>query len=250
MPGTEAGRREISTGAGGDRTVELDRVAEAEVIAVLDRRAGEGERFSVLSEEIGSLDRGAPYPLVLVDPLDGSLNAKQGIPIYAVMLSLLDGPTVAAVRCGYVLNLVSGDEWTAVRGEGAHLNGRRLQVLRSQGEARIQLAGVESSPGSVLRCRRLLERAEKLRLLGSMALSVAHTAAGSFDVFAAPFPARIFDMTASLLLLQEAGGVASDIDGGSLAGKPVGLDRRSSLVVASSPSLHALALELLADRAG
>jgi myo-inositol-1(or 4)-monophosphatase len=67
-------------GAGGDRTMELDRVAESIVLDELRALADRGERFSVLSEEVGLRSFGAPHPLVVVDPVDGSLNAKQGIP--------------------------------------------------------------------------------------------------------------------------------------------------------------------------
>src|SRR5258707_1373597 len=62
---------------------------------------------------------GAGFPLVVMDPMDGSLNAKQGVPCYAVMLSLLSGPTVADLKAGYVMNLVNGEEFSAVKGGGA-----------------------------------------------------------------------------------------------------------------------------------
>ena len=66
--GTAAGGQELGRGAGGDRTVELDRRAEVEALAELNVLAGRGERFSVLSEEAGLIDMGAPFPRVLVDP--------------------------------------------------------------------------------------------------------------------------------------------------------------------------------------
>jgi len=69
-----------------------DRAAEADVFAELEQLAAKGERFSVLSEEAGLRSFGADYPLVLVDPVDGSLNAKQGIPFFAVMPRWSDGP--------------------------------------------------------------------------------------------------------------------------------------------------------------
>src|SRR5216683_506674 len=77
LAGTEPGRAQLTVGAGGDRTMELDRAAEADVFAELEALAGRGERFAVLSEEAGHRKFGADYPLVLVDPVDGSLNAKQ-----------------------------------------------------------------------------------------------------------------------------------------------------------------------------
>ena len=243
--GTEAGREEIATGAGGDRTVEIDRLAEEIGLTAFAGVAERGLRFSVLSEEVGLRSFGAPFPLVVMDPIDGSLNAKQGVPCYAVMLSLLDGPVVADVRAGYVMNLVNGEEFSAIRGGGALHRGREFQPLVRRDPDRLEVVSLESSPGSLLEAAALLRRASKVRVLGSMALSIAHTATGSFDVFCSPLRARVFDMTASLLLLTESGGVATDMDGRSLDGLPVGFEVRTTLLAAVDPVAHALALGFL-----
>ena len=98
LSGTEAGRQAYAVGAGGDTTVEVDRVAESIVLTGLAGLVDRGQGFSVLSEEAGHREFGAAYPLVLVDPVDGSLNAKQGIPLYGLMLAVLDGPEIADTR--------------------------------------------------------------------------------------------------------------------------------------------------------
>ena len=246
LVGTEEGRAELSQGAGGDTTVEIDRKAEAVTLEVLERLAAGGERFSVLSEEIGHRSFGADFPLVMVDPIDGSLNAKQGIPLFALMLSLLDGPTLGETAAGYVLNLVSGDTWHAVRGRGAFRNAARLQPLPMR-RARhdFEMVALESSPRSVFKTEPLLRRAGKLRVLGCMALSIVHTATGGIDVFVAPFRARAFDMSASLLILAEAGGTASDLDGRPISAVRAGLDQRTTLLCASDPAYHEQALAAL-----
>lgn len=244
LSGTEAGRRELERGAGGDITVEIDRRAEGAALAVLERLAREGAAFTIVSEEVGTRRLGADHPIVLLDPIDGSLNAKQGIPLYSTMLSVLDGPHVEDTLAGYVRNLVSGEEWWARRGEGAFHDGHRVEPLKARSDSGIELLGVESSPRSLLLARGLIERSEKVRVLGSMALSIAHTAAGSFDVFCSPIRARIFDMTASLLIAAETGAMATDLDGGALAGKEVGLQERTSLLVGATPELHRTALRL------
>jgi myo-inositol-1(or 4)-monophosphatase len=250
LSGTEAGREQHSIGAGGDTTVEVDRVAEAIVIEELDRLAGNGERFSILSEEAGALDRGAPFPLVLVDPVDGSLNAKQGIPMFAVMLAVIDGPKLENTLAGYVRHLVTGETWTAIRGQGALHNGKRFKVLpadRHHGRRTFEVIGLESSPRAVMTARGLVEAATKIRILGSMALSIAHTATGGFDAFCAPFPVRVFDTAASVLLLREAGGVATDMSGKPLGSLAIGLDSRSTVLCAPNPAAHAAALKALKD---
>jgi myo-inositol-1(or 4)-monophosphatase len=245
LAGTEAGRAPLAVGAGGDRTMELDRAAEAVVFGSLEAAADDGERFSVLSEEAGHRSFGADYPLVLVDPVDGSLNAKQGVPLFGIMLALLDGPTVADTVAGCVVNLVTGETWTALRKQGARRAGQPVDVQPPQDRGRIQLLGLESTPRSLVVARRLVESSSKIRILGSMALSIAHTAAGGFDAFCAPVPMRVFDMTASLLVLAETGGVASDIKGKPLGALKCTLETRTTLLCAPSGELHAAALKSL-----
>jgi myo-inositol-1(or 4)-monophosphatase len=245
LAGTEAGRVELLVGAGGDRTMELDRAAEGVVFAELEAAAERGERFSVLSEESGHRSFGADYPLVLLDPVDGSLNAKQGLPLFGMMLALLDGPAIDDTVAGCVVNLVTGESWTAIRKQGAFRAGEPLRTLPSRDGDRIQLLGLELSARSLAAARPLLERSNKIRILGSMALGIVHTAAGGFDVFCAPVPMRVFDMAASLLILAEAGGVATDVHGNALGSLACTLETRTSLLCAPNQRLHAAAVKVL-----
>lgn len=243
--GTEAGRQAVGAGAGGDTTVEIDRLAEQVALEQFERVRTAGRRFSVLSEEVGAVDFGAEYPRVVMDPIDGSLNAKQGVPCFSVMLSLLDGPNVASVRAGYTLNLTNGEDWHAVRGGGAFHRGRPLTPLPCRRRDGIEIVALESSPRSVFDAERLIRRAGKLRILGSMAISLVQAAAGSFDVFCSPMRARVFDMTAGVLALEEVGGRVTDMAGRSIDGLSVGFDVRTTLLAAADPAAHALALEIL-----
>jgi myo-inositol-1(or 4)-monophosphatase len=245
IAGTDAGRVRFEVGAGGDRTLELDRAAEAVVFDELIAVAGRGEVFSVLSEEVGRRSFGADYPLILVDPVDGSLNAKQGVPMFGLMLAVLDGPTIDDTVAGYVLNMNNGEAWTAIRKQGAWRNGAPLLVIPRQDRKRIQILGLESSPKAITVARPLVERSNKIRILGSMALSIAHTASGGFDVFCAPMPVRVFDMAASLLLLAEVGGVATDMRGNPIGPLNASLDSRTTLLCAPTKELHDEALGYL-----
>ena len=86
----------------------------------------------------GARDRaargGATY--VVVDPIDGSINAKRGIPFFSLSIAVADGPTMDDVHFGYVYDFGSGEEWTAVRGEGASLDGEPLGGVRAEGADR------------------------------------------------------------------------------------------------------------------
>ena len=225
--------------------MEVDRAAEAVVFTELAAVAGHGEVFSVLSEEAGRRSFGADFPLVLVDPVDGSLNAKQGLPVFGLMLAVLDGPTIDDTFAGSVLNLNTGEAWTSIRKQGAWRAGVPLTVIPRQDRKRIQILGLESNPRALKLAQPLVEHSNKIRILGSMALSIAHTAAGGFDVFCAPMPVRVFDMAASLLLLAEAGGVATDLQGNRIGPLPASLDTRTTVLCAPSEELHAEALGIL-----
>ncbi len=179
--------------------------------------------------------------------MDGSLNAKQGVPFFGVMLALVDGPTIGDTVVGCVVNLINGEAWTAIRKQGANRGGEPLRPMTRQSRDRLELIALESLPGALVGARGLIQRSTKIRILGSMALAIAHTAAGSFDAFCAPVPVRVFDMAASLLIVAESGGVATDIKGDALSSLPCTLETRTSLVCAPSPELHAAALLALSS---
>jgi myo-inositol-1(or 4)-monophosphatase len=161
------------------------------------------------------------------------------------MLSLLAGPTVGHLRAGWVINLVNGETFSAIRGEGALHNGAPLRKLPRRDPGKLEVVALESSPRSIFEVQPLLRRAGKLRILGAIAISLAHTATGGFDVFCSPIRARVFDMTASLLVLTEGGGVASDLEGRRLDRLEVGFGVRTTLLASADPGAHALALEIL-----
>jgi myo-inositol-1(or 4)-monophosphatase len=245
--GTEAGRMDLGQGAGGDHTVELDRRAETVALEELRALAAGGQRFSVLSEEAGLVDFGAQWPRVLLDPVDGSLNAKRGLPVVGIILAVVEGPTLADLRLGYVANLISGERWSSVRGEGTFRDGERVVPMRVAPPGGIEVVGTECSSRDLPKLEPLLRHASKLRLLGSIAVSMVHAATGGVDVYASPMRMRIFDCAAGSLMIQEVGGVVTDLQGRSVDGVAVDLDSRTTLLASAHPDLHRLALDLLGD---
>src|SRR4051794_12220430 len=141
-------------GEGGDWTLIIDSDAEAAVVRELDRLHADGARFTLVSEELGIRDFGSPDVLVVVDPIDGSTNAKRGLPHHSMSIAVADGPTMADVAFGYVYDYGPEEEWVARRGEGAFLDGVRLDPSigeRRTREGRLELLGIESADPRWLR---------------------------------------------------------------------------------------------------
>jgi myo-inositol-1(or 4)-monophosphatase len=250
LAGTPAGREVIGLGAGGDQTVYLDQLAERIVVRHLEQAYRSGFRFHLISEELGDRDFGGAS-LVLADPLDGSVNAKMGLPYYAVVLAVTEGDRFSDVRLGYVQNLVTGDEFHAIAGAGAYRNGEPLRPSPPAFDGRmIPLVQFDAPSGVEPRERAapIFARAEKVRQLGSAALNLCHTATGGVALQVTPAPVRSFDLAGPLLILKEADGIATDYDGRSIDSTSVRLDGRTTLLASLSSAVHAYALELLASR--
>ena len=248
------GQHPLERGAGGDRTFPVDRLAEEIILSGL---RGLGLKLHVVSEEAGILEmEGAGEPVTLaIDPVDGSKNAVAGISFFAS--SIAAGPSrqegqegregrLGDLESGYVINLVTGDEYWAVKGEGAFLNG---QPIRCQSGPEIRLALFEaSSPARHLRpMLPLLEGAAKTRCLGSIALDLAFLSSGVASLFVSPAPSRSFDYAAGYLLVKEAGGVFTDLDGNDLNDLAIGLGRGAPLLASANPAIHRAAMKALAQ---
>jgi myo-inositol-1(or 4)-monophosphatase len=247
--GTEEGRQGLTRGAGGDRTAMVDRVAEDAVIACCERLAAEGVRFRLRSEELGDRDFGAATPMLLVDPVDGSINAKQGIPYHCVSLALVEGETFAQTTAGVVRSLAGPGVYSAVRGGGAWRDGVPLRPLAVEltADGRIPVVIMEAvlSPALLARHTRLLERCGRVRLLGAAALSLCQAATGAASAFVSPNGLRAFDCAAGLLVLEEAGAVVSDEHGRPVGDQPADLSTRVRLVASQSSVVHQTVLSLL-----
>jgi myo-inositol-1(or 4)-monophosphatase len=121
----------VGAGLGGDETTAIDQAAEDAILARVREAAG-----AVVSEEVGRIG-GDARPLVVVDPIDGSLNAKRGIPFFSLSIAVAEGETMDSVFFGFVHDFGSREEWTARRGGGACLNGEPLGAERPEDEVEI-----------------------------------------------------------------------------------------------------------------
>jgi myo-inositol-1(or 4)-monophosphatase len=226
-------------GSGGDRTLVIDRSAERLVLAELELLREDGYRFVAFSEERGEIDFGDPGVKVVIDPIDGSLNAKRGIPHHALSIAVAAGGTMADVEFAFVHDFGPGEEWWARRGEGAFLDGERLDPdlpERRGHDDRLEVLGIESAdPRWVARSIGTLERtAYRLRALGTIAASLCQVAAARFDGMVSLRNSRGVDAAAGQLIVREAGGHISFPWCDEPLGAPLTADPASPVIAARS----------------
>lgn len=234
-------KRSLGTGASGDATYQIDKLAEDIVLSGLQES---GESFTVISEEAGIVDIRGGGRKVLIDPVDGSRNAVSGIPFYCTSIAVAEGNTIGDIVAAYVVNLVNGDEFWAERGKGAFKNGE--QVVTQQDDI-LHLAAYEAQAPhkDIPMIIPLLSESRKTRCLGATALDLSYLAAGSISVFANPSPSRSFDFAGGWLLIKEAGGIFTDIRGKPVDPVEVSLRKSTSLLASGNARLHEKALRLL-----
>jgi myo-inositol-1(or 4)-monophosphatase len=223
-----------------DFVTHVDREAEARVLERVrssfpDHRIlaeeAESERARSSGVPLGSLT-GSGWTWI-VDPLDGTTNYLHGYPVYAASIAVArDG----RLEAGVVVNGATGDEWTARRGAGAFLNGRPIRVSAIDRLPRALLGtgfpfkALELLPEFTRQFEAALRSSSGVRRAGSAALDLCHVATGWFDGF---WELRLapWDVAAGTLIVREAGGVVTRIDGN---GEVLG----HGSILAGNPAIH------------
>ena len=225
----------LQTGEGGDETTAIDAAAETAVVHRLEQL---DEEFTLVSEELGERVFGSGRPWrVVCDPIDGSLNAKRDIPFFSLSLAVAEGETMADVVFGYVYDFGSGEEWTAERGRGAFLAGRRLGAVKPKDEIEILSFEATTTAQVAERAAALVGSAHRLRIMGSLALSLCHLAAGRVDAVCSLKPARSVDIAAGQLLVRECGLAIDLFEDPPFEAAPLDLVGRSRVVAAGTAEL-------------
>ena len=205
---------QVSLKGPGDYVSQADRKAEKLIRDELMKARPTYGFLGEESEEIIGTDGAHRW---IVDPLDGITNFLHGIPLFAVSIALeRNGEIVAAV----VLNPATDELFTAERGGGAFLNDRRLRVAarKNLSDAVVGCGVPHLGRGNhgkfLIELRHAMGEVAGVRRMGAVALDLAYVAAGRFDGFWER-DLMPWDTAAGVLLIREAGGYASDLEGGN-----------------------------------
>jgi myo-inositol-1(or 4)-monophosphatase len=219
-------------GEGGDRTLVIDRLCEDAIFAELERIHRRGHDFTVVSEERGTVSFGSPAAAlqVVVDPIDGSLNARRTIPCHSVSIAVAGGDSMADVSLGYVYEFGAGEEFIATLGGGATLDGEPISTPGGDG---IEVVAMEATKPERVRAaaESLSGAAYRLRSPGSIAVSLCYVAGGRFDGMITTRNCRSVDAAAAQLVAREAG-AALEFAGFELSEAPLDLSARYDVAAA------------------
>jgi len=204
---------EIQFKAEHDLVSEADRESEAAIVEFLQDRLPD---HKILSEEAGAVGPGEAVHEWIVDPLDGTNNFLQGLPVWGISVACRKGADLVA---GAIYDPLGGNLFTASRGNGAFWNEEAMRVSAQSG-----LSGSFLATGYPFRARGAVDtylqifrdvflQARAIRRCGAASLDLAYTAAGVYDGFF-EFRLSAWDIAAGALLIEEAGGKVSDLEGG------------------------------------
>jgi myo-inositol-1(or 4)-monophosphatase len=226
-------------GEGGDHTLAIDRRCEDAVFAELELLAAEGASFVAVSEERGEVSFGAGGEArVVIDPIDGSLNARRTIPSHSLSIAVASGPAMADVEFGFVHDFGADEEFVARRGEGAMLGPAAARVTAAT--EKLEVVGLESAQPewSLPALQALAGKAYRLRVVGSIAITASYVGAGRFDAMLSLRSCRSVDAAAAQLIVREAGGAVAF---GDLALEQATLDLGARYPIAAGCGPAALA---------
>ncbi len=201
----------IHSKGSNDFVSEVDYQAEKSIISIIQKAY---PSHAILAEESGK--QSGDECEWIIDPLDGTTNYLHGIPQFSVSIAMRENNKL---QLGVVYDPLKEELFCASRGEGATLNNRRIRVS-NQRDLSGSLLGTglpyrtdQELEAYLATLKALLMQTSGIRRAGSAALDLAYVAAGRFDGFW-EFGLNIWDIAAGVLLIQEAGGLVSDIDGG------------------------------------
>lgn len=220
-----------------DIVTDADHASEDFILAEIRKQYPDHD---ILTEETITEKKGSDW-LWVVDPLDGTVNFSHGYPAFCVSIAFMENETIVL---GAVHDPLRQETFSAIRGEGAFLNGNRIHVSAAETLSRSLVATgfpydrAYSPINNVAEFNQVVTQVQGMRRGGSAALDLSYVACGRLDGFW-ELKLKPWDMAAGILLIQEAGGIITD-----RYGKPTSVYTNN--IVATNGRIHPLLLELLA----
>lgn len=232
--------KSLGRGASGDITFSIDKLAEDIILQSIEKA---GLKLNIITEESGFRPVRGQKRSIIVDPIDGSKNAVSGIPFFSTSIAIAEGDTLESLKTGYIINLINADEFWAMKGKGAFMNGSKIEIRKSD---LVVIAFESSHPYSdIQRILPLFKKAYRVRCFGSTALDLAYLSAGMLSVFVSLSPSRIFDFSAGILMAKEAGAIVTDCEGKSIEELPVNFKTSTTLLACADEGIHKKALKIV-----
>jgi myo-inositol-1(or 4)-monophosphatase len=243
LSGTKEAKKYLGQGAGGDITRGIDKAVEDVIL----KRLKEVGDVRIISEESGEIELGEAKGVIITDPLDGSGNAKDGIPLYATSLAFAESePKMSKIEVGYVRNLATGDEYHAQKGQGSFLNNKRVTTTKSETLSAVGLELHPHTPDTLMRAAKVMDAVNRTRCFGSVALDICFVAQGALSGYV-DFRdvCRLLDISAVSLIVEEANGVITDDLGKSLNDRIITAKSSSNLIIGGNSVLHQRLLDII-----
>jgi myo-inositol-1(or 4)-monophosphatase len=236
LAGTKDAAGDFGRGAGGDISRNIDLVAEK---TVLDYLKQINFNCVVLGEECGRVEiNDNPKGYVIMDAIDGTANAINGIPFFCCSLAFATDDKLSSITDAVVSNLSNGEQYWASKGKGAFLNETQIHVQNE--ETAYKIVGVNTSgasPELLKKLQPIFEHHGPTRHFGANALEMAFLSSGLMSVLIdLRDKIRIQDMAAGYLLVKEAGGLIVDADSRPLD-SDFGHATRLSFIVAANQGI-------------
>ncbi|MGL6298046.1 MAG: bifunctional NADP phosphatase/NAD kinase, partial [Methanobacteriaceae archaeon] len=256
--GKKEGGEIVKLGADGSFTHKIDIAAEDEVIKCLEKT---GRTCYLISEELGEvkISNGKSkeidfvehvkenYPfkedelIFIIDPLDGTSNAVKNIPFYSISIGVASfpkngkHPSLKDIEIGFVKNLASGDLYTGIKGKGAYLNGESIVSSNKTDFNSVSFGGFLGKGFEGI--RDILKNVRRMRLLGSVALELAFVASRNYDIFIDLRKSRVMDVPAAKLIVEEAGGIVTSLEGSEL-NTPLSIKEKTYIIASGNNTLQ------------
>ncbi|OUJ19039.1 Archaeal fructose-1,6-bisphosphatase SuhB [Methanonatronarchaeum thermophilum] len=197
--GTKKASKTIKIGADGKPTKKIDLIAEKTAINYLSNK-----NIQLITEETGLHRFGKPQHTIILDPIDGTYNATNNIPLYSTSIAIAD-KKLKQIKYGYIKNLNNGDTYKS-DGKTSKHNNQKITVSNTQNLKNASISYYGYNKKQRQQKERLNEKVHRIRTLGCISLEMCYVASGKLDAFIDTRGAGSTDIAAASIIIKGAGG--------------------------------------------